>query len=211
MSHTNAKRSIFNMSDKEIVDDLKQQKMEKVVMQELQDSPVVIKKSGLFTDIDNRFGEPEAALLGAQSGATEGGGAPPAGGAGGMPPAGGAPAGGGMPPAGGAPAGGAPAAGGLPPMAENKSRLTEKEYNTHVEKLVYGDTAKPEVKKKNGHKEAINENDKINTNLNKNAQNMIDEINVLLEGSESINAQREINETEDIVIDDIENIELTES
>lgn len=217
MSHTTAKRTIFNMSDREIVDDLKQQKMEKVVIQELQDSPVLIKKSGLFTDIDNRFGEPEAALLGgAQSGATEGG-APPAGG--GMPPAGGgmppAPpaggAGGGMLPAGGA-AGGAPAGGGeMPPLAEGKnSSLTQEEYDAHVEKLVFGDTAKPENKKKNGHKEMLKENDTINENLNKNAQNMINEIDILLKTGESINSKQKINEAEDIVSEDLKNIGITE-
>ena len=71
MSHTNAKRKLWNMSDKEIIDDLKQQKMEKVIMQELQDSPVNIKKTGLFADIDARYGEPvEGMPIGAESGAT---------------------------------------------------------------------------------------------------------------------------------------------
>lgn len=62
MSHTNAKRLIFNLSDKEIVDDLKQQKLEMTIKQELVDSPVVIKKTGLFKDVDDRFGEPEDLL-----------------------------------------------------------------------------------------------------------------------------------------------------
>jgi hypothetical protein len=97
MSHTTAKRMIFNMSDREIVDDLKQQKMEKVVMQELQDSPVTIKKSGLFTDIDKRFAEPEGGMIGMSGGSEQGGNQPPIGGGqppmdadmGGMPPMGG--------------------------------------------------------------------------------------------------------------------------
>ncbi len=58
MSHTKAKRMLFNMTDKEIVDDLKQQKMEMAIKQELQDSPVVIKNTGLFKDIDDKYGEP---------------------------------------------------------------------------------------------------------------------------------------------------------
>ncbi len=62
MSHTMAKRLLFNLSDREIVEDLKQQKMEKVVMQELADAPVLIKKSGLFADIDKRFGAPEGGV-----------------------------------------------------------------------------------------------------------------------------------------------------
>jgi hypothetical protein len=204
MSHTGAKRMLFNMSDREIVEDLKQQKMEKVVMQELMDSPVTIKKSGLFTDIDKRFGEPEAATIGAPSGGTEQGGMPPAGGgATGMPPAGG-----GMPPAGGGATGMPPAGGGMPPLAE--SRMTEEQYNDHLEKLVFGTTKHPEQKQENRHKEIIKENDEINTKLNKNAEAMINEINVLLENTESINKQKKLNETEDIDFENIENIELIE-
>ena len=217
MSHTGAKRMLFNMSDREIVEDLKQQKMEKVVMQELMDSPVTIKKSGLFTDIDKKFGEPEAAMIGAPSGATGGttGGMPPAGGGapagmppaggGGMPPAGGgAPAG--MPPAGGA--GGMPPAGGGMPLAE--SRMTEEQYNDHLEKLVFGTTKQTEQKKENSHKQIIKENDIINTKLNKNAEDMINEINVLLKNTESINEQQKINEQQEIDFENIENIELNE-
>ena len=216
MSHTGAKRLLFNMSDREIVNDLKQQKMEKVVMQELMDSPVTIKKSGLFTDIDKRFGEPEAAILGVPAtGETEGGGIPPAGGApaGGMPPAGGAGAppapagGGGMPPAGAG--GGAPAAGGaMPPLAE--SRMTEEEYNSHLEKLVFGSTSEQVQKQENRHKEIIKENDEHNAHLNKNALDMISEIDQLLKNTESINVPQKLIESEDIDIENIENIELNE-
>jgi hypothetical protein len=218
MSHTGAKRLLFNMSDREIVEDLKQQKMEKVVMQELMDSPVTIKKSGLFTDIDKRFGEPEAAMIGAQpTGGTEGGGMPPAGGApagGGMPPA---PTGGGsMPPAGGGgmpPAGaggGMPPAGGggMPPLAE--SRMSEQQYNDHLEKLVFGTTKQSVQKQENNHKQIIKENDEINTKLNKNAQDMINEINILLENTESINKKEKLDEAQEIDFENIENIELNE-
>ncbi len=59
MSHTQAKRYLFNWTDKEIVNDLKQQKIEMAVKQELQDSPLIIKKSGLFKDIDSKFGDPD--------------------------------------------------------------------------------------------------------------------------------------------------------
>jgi hypothetical protein len=206
MSHTNAKRLMFNWSDREIVNDLKQQKMEKVVMQELQDSPVTIKKSGLFTDIDARFGEPEAAMIGGATGGTEqGGGMPPAGGAGGMPPAGG----GGMPPAaGGAPAGGG---GGMPPLAENRKRmLTEAEYDTYLENMVAITNGEPSRKKEISHKEIIKENNEINENLNRNAQNMIDEISVLLENTESINKVKKFDEAEDVDFESIENIEIIE-
>ena len=214
MSHTTAKRLIFNMSDREIVDDLKQQKMEKVVMQELQDSPVAIKKSGLFADIDKRFGEPIEDMT--LTGGTEGGMPPPEGGApaggdmGGMPPLGGGEPLGGAPAGGGdmgAPIGGAPLGGGAPMM---EGKMSEEEYDRHLEKLVYGSSEEPEQKKKIKQKEIIQENNKINDKLNKGATDMIAEIDQLLVGSETINSQQKINETEDTDIVDIENIELDE-
>ncbi len=216
MSHTTAKRLIFNMSDREIVEDLKQQKMEKVVMQELQDSPVTIKKSGLFTDIDKRFGEPIEDMT--ISGGTEGGMPPPEGGApaplggeGGMPPLGGGEPLGGAP-AGGAPIGGAPVGGeplgGAAPMMEHK--LTEEEYIKQVEKLVYGSTQEPEQRKKIKQREIIQENNEINDKLNKNAQNMINEIDILLKNTESINTYQKINEIQDIDIENIEDMDLDE-
>ena len=204
MSHTTAKRQIFNMSDREIVDDLKQQKMEKVVMQELQDSPVTIKKSGLFVDIDKRFGEPIEDM--AMTGETEGG----------VPPEDGAPMGGeeSLPPlGGGAPIGGEPLGGGAPmggsaPMIE--SGMNEEDYNKHLEKLVFGTTKEPEQKQKIKQKKIIQENNKINNKLNKNAADMVAEIDHLLESSESINSKQKIDETQDIDIEDIENIDLGE-
>lgn len=203
MSHTTAKRLIFNMSDREIVDDLKQQKMEKVVMQELQDSPVTIKKSGLFTDIDKRFGEPidDMALTGETEGGMppEGAGAPPAGEEG-MPPLGGDA---------GAPMGdagtGAPL-GGAAPMMETS--LSEEEYEKHLEKLVYGSTKEPEQKKKIKQKEIIQENNKINDKLNKGAEDMIAEIDSLLENSKTINTNQKLDETQDLDIKNIEDMDL---
>ena len=211
MSHTNAKRMIFNMSDREIIDDLKQQKMEKVVMQELQDSPVTIKKSGLFTDIDKRFGEPVDGMQPPMSGDTNGGMSPedgmPAPDGGGMPPA---PSAGGAPVGGGAPAGTPPApaaGGGAPPMMENK-RLSEEEYNRQVEKLVFGSTKEPQHQKEERQREIIRENDEINEKLNKNALDMITEIDLLLEDNESINSTQKLYEAEDVDIEDIESIDL---
>jgi hypothetical protein len=218
MSHTTAKRLVFNMSDREIVEDLKQQKMEKVVMQELADAPVTIKKTGLFTDIDKRFGVPEE-MAGAASGATAGGappaggemgGMPPAGGGAGAPPMGGAPAGGGAgaPPMGGGEMGGAPAGGGEIPLAEG---LSEEEFNRHVERMVFGNSPEPEHKNDDENKKIINENNEKNEKLNKGAQDMIAEIDQLLKGDvESINAEQKISEVEDIEIEDIENINVEE-
>jgi hypothetical protein len=219
MSHTTAKRVLFNMSDREIVEDLKQQKMEKVIMQELQDSPVVIKKSGLFADIDKRYGEPEGAMVGApMTGGTEAGGAPPMGGGGGAPagalPMGGAPAGGEVPP----PIPGLPnqTPAELPPVVgdsvRGKNVLTEKEnnFNTQVEKLVYGSSHEPEHQREERHKEIIYENDVKNGSLNTVALNMVNEIDALLKESESINTQQKITESEDVEIDDIENLNVQE-
>jgi len=218
MSHTNAKRLIFNMSDRQIVEDLKQQKMEKVIMQELVDAPVQIKKTGLFADIDKRFAEPEGGIIGAPSGGTEAGGLPPMGG-GGLPPAGGEM--GGLPPAGGgglppAPAGGEmgglpPAGGemgGLPPVAEGK--LSEIEFTKHIERTVFGNSIEPEHKKSIKNKKIINENNETNNKLNNNAQKMINEIDILLKNSTSINTKQKQSIAEDINFEDIEDIDLTE-
>ena len=207
MSHTTAKRQIFNMSDREIVEDLKQQKMERVIIQELQDSPVIIKKSGLFTDIDKRYGEPVEGLpLGGntpQSGeTTQGGSNNPS----------------------NAPAGDAqnpnetpkPQEGQpfqtpseLPPVegegfVNKKAVLTEEEYNKQIENLVYGKELKKEVK----HKKIIKENDSKNTQLNTNAMNMINEIDDMLKQGESINKVQTINEVQDVNFEDIEDLEV---
>ena len=204
MSHTGAKRMIFNMSDREIVDDLKQQKMEKVVMQELADAPVSIKKSGLFTDIDNRFGEPIEDM--SITGETEGG-IPPEGS---VPPLGGdiPPLGGDMSATGdmGAPLGGAPLGGGAAPIMEIK--MTEEEYNNHIEKLVYGSTQETKTKKDTKQKEIIQENNMKNKNLNKKAMNMVIEIENLLESTESINTQQKNVDNQDIEIENIDEMEL---
>ena len=209
MSHTNAKRILFNMSDREIVEDLKQQKMEKVVMQELADSPISIKKSGLFKDIDARFGVPEDAMN--ISGAT-----------GGMPPApvggemGGIAAGGGMPPAA---MGVAPATNGMPPspvgdemgeappMAENIKTFN---YNKHVEEMIFGSRPEKEQRNSQINKKIIFENNKINENLNKKAELMINQIDELLMKGESINGERKNIITEDIDIENIETIDLSD-
>jgi len=218
MSHTNAKRKLWNMSDKEIIDDLKQQKMEKVIMQELQDSPVNIKKTGLFADIDARYGEPvEGMPIGGETGSTTPGGEMPP--VGGGAPAGGAPEMGGGAPAGGAPEMGggmppeaaAPPAGGAPPLAEGKGKMSTDEFNRLVEKLVGAETSEPERKKSVKHKKVINENNAIVENQNKKALEMVNEINTLLNAGESINTQHgAIDGGEDVDFEEIENLDLEE-
>jgi len=178
MSHTGAKRMLFNMTDREIVEDLKQQKMEKVIMQEFADAPVAIKKSGLFADIDKRYGDPTA--MAAASGTT----APPdGGGEGGMPPPAGGGVGGDMPPINMADLGGSglpnQSPSDLPPIeAESVNRrkvMTEAEFNTNLEKLVYGHEI---VKKSDAQVIFESELDKSN----KTATNMINEIDELISG-----------------------------
>jgi hypothetical protein len=191
MSHTGAKRMLFNMTDREIVEDLKQQKMEKVIMQEFADAPVTIKKSGLFADIDKRYGDPTA-MTAVASGNTGQGGAPAVGAPAVGAPAVGAPAGGGMPPIGMNDMGGgegsmSPPAEGLPNQspselppieAESVGRrklMSETEFDERVEKLVYGHKLKSE-----SNPQVIYENE-LNAS-NKNAINMINEIDELING-----------------------------
>ena len=208
MSHTNAKKLVFNWTEREIVDDLKQQKMEKVIMQELVDSPVTIKKTGLFADIDKKYGAPEDEIAAPPEG-QEGqeGGMPPEGG--GAPPAGGPPAGGldipEPPTGGGPPAGG----GGAPPMMERR-KMSDEEYNKHLEKLVMGDSENGTVeqKKKSKRKELIHESNSTNEKLNKTAQDMVNEIDELLKMTESFNTNKSVDNNEDIDFEDFEDIKL---
>ena len=59
-SHTWAKKNIFNFSNDEIVSDLEQQRLEKAVSAELEDTPNVIKSSGYFKKIDRLYGDVES-------------------------------------------------------------------------------------------------------------------------------------------------------
>ena len=64
MSHTRAKRYILNMSDKEIIDDFRMQRMERALSQELQDTPLVIKRTGVFDPVDNKYKGLEPLVMG---------------------------------------------------------------------------------------------------------------------------------------------------
>lgn len=79
MSSTNAKKKIFGWSEDEIKNDLLQQRMERAAILELEKTDSVIPKSGIFDDIDNLYGDPDAAQDGeggddAQLGGAGGGG-----------------------------------------------------------------------------------------------------------------------------------------
>lgn len=192
MSHTNAKRKLFNMSDREIVEDLKQQKMEKVIMQELADAPVGIKKSGLFADIDKRYGDSSEGMPPPPSGDTGGG----------MPPN----SGGGMPP----PSGGDESLPKPIPGLPNQSPsdlppIAAESYNRLVDMLVYGssvDNRKHDTSIEK--KKIISENEKKNNTLNSNADNMIFEIDKLLANSNTMGRREATGNVVEIDLDDID-------
>ena len=72
VSATWAKKNILNFSDEEIKLDLQQQRIEKAVGEELNQTATIIKKTGLFANIDKLYGEMAPDEGGAEEGA-EGG------------------------------------------------------------------------------------------------------------------------------------------
>lgn len=185
MSHTQAKKLIFNMSDADIITDLKQQKMEKTVMQELADAPITIKKSGLFTDLDNRFGTPttegepnpeDGNVKGEEGniGNEESSIAPPDAGAGVV---------GGVPEP--------PDAG----IALGEGRMSLDEFENYVTNMVNSSSKEKiiKIKKKEERKKVITENNNVVKKQNENAVKMIGEIDGILETSKSISFDEEIN------------------
>jgi len=77
VSSTWAKKSILGMSDEEIKLDLQQQRFEKALSGELELTKDVIKKTGLFNNVDKLYGEPvdktDTAETGTEPGMEEGG------------------------------------------------------------------------------------------------------------------------------------------
>ena len=105
VSHTWAKKNILGFSDSEVVLDLQQQRLERAIGFELTNTQNVIKRSGVFDEVDSKYGIPEEEREKLEAAGAMGGEAP-----GGE--------GGGMPPmdTGGSPA---PAAGGEAPLSES--------------------------------------------------------------------------------------------
>ena len=101
VSHTWAKKNILGFSDSEVMLDLQQQRLERAIGFELTNTQNVIKRSGVFDDVDSKYGVPESER--------QLGGAPPEGGAMSSDMGGGAP----PPP---------PAAGGEAPLSENETK-----------------------------------------------------------------------------------------
>lgn len=87
VSHTWAKKNILGMSDNEIILDLQQQRLERAIGVELTNTGQIIRRSGVFDDVDKKYGIPEEerkkveAAMGAQG--QEPGGEPGIGGGGG--------------------------------------------------------------------------------------------------------------------------------
>jgi hypothetical protein len=59
VSHTWAKKNILGMSDAEVILDLQQQRLERAMGFELTNTQNVIKRSGVFDEVDSRYGIPE--------------------------------------------------------------------------------------------------------------------------------------------------------
>lgn len=91
VSHTWAKKNILGMSDNEIILDLQQQRIERAMGFELTNTQNIIRRSGIFDDVDKKYGIPEeerkkmeSAMAASGGQHQEPGGAPGGGGGGGM-------------------------------------------------------------------------------------------------------------------------------
>ena len=176
-SHTWAKRNIFNWSDKEIMEDLKNQRMERAISVELQDTQTYIPKTGVFDSVDKKYGTTNPAPI-----------APPG------TPAGGAPAEpgegtdtGNPPPEAGAtnapqtigalpePAG-APAGGGAPLQETEKRKLNEDSFEDKLQMLV-GMKNKPQDDDTESDNDSLSKRAK---SLNSDAKKMINEIDKII-------------------------------
>jgi len=59
VSHTWAKKNILGMSDNEVILDLQQQRLERAMGFELMNTQNIIRRSGVFDDVDKKYGIPE--------------------------------------------------------------------------------------------------------------------------------------------------------
>jgi hypothetical protein len=106
VSHTWAKKNILGMSDSEVLLDLQQQRLERALGFELTNTQNVIRRSGVFDEVDKKYGIPEEEREKAMQAAAQGGGE-----------SGGMDLGGGAPPP--------PAEGGGEPLSESKSKKSK--------------------------------------------------------------------------------------
>ena len=81
VSHTWAKKNILGMSDNDVVLDLQQQRLERALGGELGATPNIIKRTGVFDEVDKKYGIPEEERQSMDTsgavGGDEMGGAPP--------------------------------------------------------------------------------------------------------------------------------------
>jgi len=91
VSHTWAKKNILGMSDNDVILDLQQQRIERAMGAELMVTNTIIKRSGVFDEVDKKYGIPEEEREKLEAGAAAAGG-DMAGGMGGDMGMGGAPA-----------------------------------------------------------------------------------------------------------------------
>jgi hypothetical protein len=106
VSHTWAKKNILGMSDSEVLLDLQQQRLERALGFELTNTQNVIRRSGVFDEVDKKYGIPEEEREKAMQAASQSG-----------------EQGGGMDLGGGAPP--PPAEGGGEPLSESKSKKSK--------------------------------------------------------------------------------------
>jgi len=119
VSHTWAKKNILGFSDSEVMLDLQQQRLERALGFELTNTQNVIKRSGVFDEVDAKYGIPEEEREKAMANASPEGGEAMGGGMS---------MGGAEPPA--APAGGGGAGGGEEPLSE--STLSKKSKKSKI-------------------------------------------------------------------------------
>jgi hypothetical protein len=83
VSHTWAKKNILGFSDSEVLLDLQQQRLERAIGFELTNTQNIIKRSGVFDDVDAKYGIPEEEREKLEAAGALGGEAPGGGGMGG--------------------------------------------------------------------------------------------------------------------------------
>jgi hypothetical protein len=111
VSHTWAKKNILGFSDSEVVLDLQQQRLERAIGFELTNTQNIIKRSGVFDEVDSKYGIPEEEREKLEAAGALGGENPGEGG--------------GMDMGGGGAPEPAPAGGGEPPLSESKSKKSK--------------------------------------------------------------------------------------
>ena len=77
VSHTWAKKNILGMSDNEVILDLQQQRLERAMGAELTNTAKVIPRSGVFDEVDSKYGIPEEERAKVDAAAAEDGGGEP--------------------------------------------------------------------------------------------------------------------------------------